>query len=145
MKESIRILLVDDEEDDVLMALDAFKRGRITNNVDVVNNGDEVMQYLRHQGKFKEVKPPKPDLILLDLRMRVMDGFEVLEEMQKEPKFASIPVIVLTGLESNMDIKRACEGGARDYVNKPVDVRELFKALLSLKEFGFDVVKTQAK
>jgi two-component system, chemotaxis family, response regulator Rcp1 len=145
MKENIRILLVEDEEDDVLMALDAFKKGRITNEVDVVSNGDEAMQYLRHQGKFKEQKPPKPDLIFLDLRMRVMNGFEVLEEMQKEPELARIPVIVLTGLESNMDIKRACEGGARDYVNKPIDTLDLFKALLSIKELGFEIVKPMVK
>lgn len=141
MDEHLTILLAEDEEDDVMLALDAFKRGRITNRVDVVSNGDEVIQYLRHEGRFKEQKPPKPGLILLDLRMRLMDGFEVLEELQKDPELARIPVIVLTGLESNMDIKRACEGGARDYVNKPIDALDLFKALLGIGELGFEVVK----
>ena len=128
----INILLIDDSEDDILIIKRTFKKLRTTNNINAVRGGEEALDYLRRRGRYAEEKPPTAGLILLDISMPGMNGFEVLKELKADSDLKKIPVIMLTTSSHEEDIVRSYEGGACSYVTKPVGKDEFFKALKRL-------------
>lgn len=118
LTKSVRILLVEDNEDDVIMTLESFEEANLTNIISVVQDGEEAMAYLRREGKYKDVT--LPDLILLDLNMPKKNGLEVLREVKADPSLRHLPVIMLTTSEREKDIIKSYTEGASAFIPKPV-------------------------
>ena len=92
----IDILLVEDEEADIKITLRAFNQAKIKNSVYTVRDGQEALDFIRHEGKYREGKFPTPDLILLDIQLPKVDGFEVLKQLKQDERFDFIPVAIFT-------------------------------------------------
>ncbi len=135
----VDILLVEDNPGDAELTRLAFSEARIRSNLRVLENGDEVMPFLRQEGDYGEA--PRPDIILLDLNLPGKDGREILEEVKADNQLKTIPVIVLTTSQAEEDILRTYELHANSYIQKPVDVNEFIAAIKSLEDFWLTVVK----
>ena len=119
------ILLVDDSADDTELVRMAFKRAEIENPLKTVASGEEAMAYVRGTEKYANREEyPLPELILLDLKMPGLDGFEVLSWLKREPGLSKIPVVVLTSSEQMKDVNRAYELGANSFLVKPFDFND---------------------
>lgn len=121
-----RILLVDDSDDDIFLVREAFKESGIAHRLDAISDGEAALSFLREAGN-------RPDVVLLDINMPRFSGFDVLEWVQSDPSLRDIPVVMLTTSEQPEDVRRATEGGARDYFRKPVEfsgLRELACSVL---------------
>lgn len=133
--DTVEILLVEDNPDDVELTLMALQANRIVNHMAVVHDGAEAVDYLFRQGKYESLQnSPLPRLILLDLNLPKLNGLEVLERIKADPQTRKIPVVMLTTSREEPDIQRAYERGANSYIVKPVDF-EQFSA--SIKQIGF--------
>ncbi|RQG91625.1 response regulator [Natrarchaeobius halalkaliphilus] len=137
--ERAQILLVEDNPGDVRLTEEAFKRGRIDNDLHVASDGNEALDFLSQRGSYADV--PRPDLILLDLNLPRTDGEEVLKELKDDPTLRSIPVIVLTSSRAEEDIARSYELHANAYLTKPVDPDEFIKTVRAFEKFWFSVVR----
>lgn len=111
------IVMVDDDEDDVFITLAAMRRAGLKNKFQVVENGRAALQYLRKQPPYIDAR--RPDLLLLDINMPVMNGFDVLLEMKHDSTLASIPVIMLSTSGMESDIAKSYKMGACSYITKP--------------------------
>jgi chemotaxis family two-component system response regulator Rcp1 len=131
------ILLVEDSENDILITKRAWKKGHIKNPLHIVNDGEEAISFLRREGRHSEA--PAPSLILLDLKMPRMDGFEVLSEIKKDQRTKSIPVIVLTSSNRSSDIDRAYELGCNSYIVKPVNFEKFINAIVGLSHYWLEI------
>jgi chemotaxis family two-component system response regulator Rcp1 len=138
-KSSINILLAEDNPADVRLTQEAFKDGKISNNLFVVNDGIEAMAFLRKENKYKDV--PYPDLFLLDLNMPRMDGREVLKEVKSDPNLKQIPIIILTTSDAEADILKSYELHANCYITKPVDFEKFITVVKQIEEFWFSIVR----
>jgi CheY-like chemotaxis protein len=133
------ILLAEDRGDDVLLVQKAFERAYITNPVYVVNDGEKVLQYLQGIGKFANRDEfPFPDLLLLDLKMPRMDGFEVLEWIRSQPNLNRLRIIVLTSSQNIQDVNRAYQLGASSFMVKPLDFEHYTALARSMAEFWLE-------
>ncbi len=135
----VEILLVEDNPGDVRLTQEAFKEGKLINELSVVEDGEEAMSYLRKQGKYADVH--QPDLILLDLNMPKKDGREVLAEIKKDPNLRHIPVIVLTTSQAEQDILKSYNLHANCFITKPVDLKQFNRVVKTIKDFWLTVVK----
>ena len=135
----IEILLVEDDPDDVLLTRKALDEGRMLNNLHVVRDGVQAMEFLRQEGQYAEA--PRPGIVLLDLNMPRKDGREVLSEIKSDEGLKSIPVIVLTTSEAEQDILKSYHLHANAYVTKPVDPDDFVKVIRSFDCFWLSVVK----
>jgi len=136
------ILLADDDPDDVLMTLKAFQRNGFAQKVYTVGDGEELLDYLHHRGKFAPpALSPRPALILLDLNMPKMDGGEALTQIKANPAFNDIPVVVMTTSTAEQDILRAYELGSNSFISKPITLTELVEVTRVLGQYWFQIVK----
>lgn len=133
------VLLVEDNEDDVELTLEALKDSRLKVEIDVVSDGLSAMAFLRREGKYSD--KPRPDLILLDLNLPLMDGREVLKEIREDPGLTDIPVVVLTTSEDEGDIYRAYSLHANCYIAKPVDFAHFTEIIRQIEGFWLQLVK----
>jgi CheY-like chemotaxis protein len=123
------ILVVDDDMGDRMLAQRAFLKAKLLNPVLSVNSGEQAISYLNGQGIYADrEKYPLPSLILLDLDMPTVDGFEVLRWIRDQPKFKSLRVVVLTGSDSLHDVNAAYQAGANSFMIKPVDFERFAEA-----------------
>ena len=129
------VLLAEDEEFDVLMMQRAFRKAGVRNALIVVRDGPETIAYLEGQSKYSQRQDfLEPCLLLLDLKLPVLDGFQVLEWIQERPRWRDgLPIIVLTGSGQESDRKRALDLGAHGYLIKPADADGLVGMVASLK------------
>jgi two-component system response regulator len=128
------ILLADDSADDVFLIKSAFKKSGFRNAICVVSNGEQVLQYLKGEGVYADRKKyPVPHLLLLDLNMPRLNGFEVLSWIRARQEWMCLPVIVLTTSFYGREIKRAYDLGANSFITKPPDFSDL---VASIKEVG---------
>ena len=134
----IEILLVEDNPGDVRLTKEALKEGKVYSNLHTVKDGVEAMEYLRREGKYKDV--PRPDIILLDLNLPRKDGREVLEEIKSDDKLKRIPVVVLTTSKAEEDVLRTYNLHANCYVTKPVDLEKFIVVVKSIDVFWLTVV-----
>ncbi len=132
------ILLVEDHESDVVLACEAFKRGNHDVNLHHVPNGAQCMEFLRKRGAFADA--PTPDLILLDLNMPVMNGQEVLVEIQRDPALRRLPVVVLTSSGYDRDVRELYQLRCSSYITKPLRFAEFQRTIQCLMEYWFTVV-----
>ena len=129
----ITILLADDDPDDRKLTQDAFTENRLANVLHCVEDGEELMEYLRHQGRYADQKnAPLPGLILLDLNMPRKDGREALKEIKADPELRRIPVIMLTTTDDPREVDRCHDIGCSSYIVKPVDYEKFAEAIKSL-------------
>jgi len=135
----IEVLLVEDDPGDVLMTKEAFEDYKLSNQLHVVNDGAEAMDFLRREGAHADA--PRPDLVLLDLNLPRMDGREVLQAIKSDPALASIPVVVLTTSEAEEDVLRSYDLHANAYVTKPVDFDRFIQVVRQIDEFFVTVVR----
>lgn len=138
----ITILMADDDADDRRLTQEALEEGRLINEVCFVNNGEELMDYLRRQGKFAPpAETPRPGLILLDLNMPRKDGRTVLQEIKSDPDLRQIPVVVLTTSKSDEDVFKSYDLGVNSYIVKPVTFEALVDILQTLEKYWFEIVE----
>lgn len=135
----VDVLLVEDDDGDVLMTREAFEHHKIRNNLHVVNDGEQALQFLRQEGEYADA--PRPGLILLDLNLPRRDGREVLAELKNDPALRLIPVVVLTTSEAEEDIVRSYALHANAYVSKPVDFERFIEVIRQIDDFFVTVVK----
>lgn len=138
----VAILLVDDNETDVLLAREALEQAKVHNEVHVVSDGAQALEFLRRQGPY--AKAQRPDLVLLDLNLPVKDGREVLAEMKADPLLVSIPVVIMTTSHAESDIAQAYGLHANCYVVKPLDFARFAEVVRSINQFWFTVVALPA-
>jgi CheY-like chemotaxis protein len=135
----VDVLLVEDDDGDVLMTREAFEHHKIRNNLHVVQDGEEALQFLHREGPYADA--PRPGLILLDLNLPRRDGREVLAELKADPELRVIPVVVLTTSEAEEDIVRSYALHANAYVSKPVDFDRFIDVIRQIDDFFVTVVK----
>ena len=135
----IEILLVEDNPGDVRLTQEGFREGKVTNNLHVVTDGVEAMEFLRKEGGFSD--SPRPDLILLDLNLPKKSGTEVLEEIKSDPDLRHIPVVMLTTSRDEQDILKSYELHCNCYITKPVGFQQFMEVVKSISEFWLMVVE----
>lgn len=134
VEQQVEILLVEDNPDDVQLALLALKRHNFANVVHVVRDGVEALEYIFGHGEQDDRLQNRPRLILLDLKLPKLDGLEVLERLKGDPRSKKIPVVVLTSSNQEPDLNRAYELGVNSYIVKPVDFEQFVD---SVRQLGF--------
>jgi CheY-like chemotaxis protein len=135
----ISILLVEDDPDHVDLTRIALQTARVPFGLEVVMDGTEALQYLRHEERFRNA--PLPDLILLDLNLPKLDGREVLRAIKSDPDLCRIPVIVLTTSSDSVDIEAAYQNHANSFITKPTDFDEFLHAIETMHEYWLSVVR----
>ena len=141
-RQPIVILIADDDEEDQMLTRETFEDRRLANELRFVKNGEEVMQYLRRQGKFAEPwTSPRPGLILLDLNMPRKDGRECLAEIKSDVEFRDIPVFVLTTSRAEEDVHQTYELGGSSFISKPVTYESLLALVRTLSHYWFQTVR----
>jgi len=140
MSDTAEILLIEDDPNDVELTLRAFRSEILQCRIDVVRDGEEALDYLFRRGNFEGRSPdPLPNLILLDLKLPKIGGFQVLAELKKNPSCAWIPVVVLTSSGEYRDIAESYRLGVNSYIQKPVDSGEFRKAIHALVSYWLGV------
>lgn len=140
---AIDILLVEDSETDAELTLRALARGKLNNAVVHVKDGKQAMQYLLREGEYADAV--RPDLVLLDLNMPILDGREVLKRMKDDDQLRVIPVVVLTTSENEKDILESYGLAANSYIVKPVDLNAFFQVVQDIQDFWVQVVALPPK
>lgn len=129
-----RILLAEDNENDVELTLAALEEHHLANEVVVVRDGAEALDYLFHRGKYADHPNGLPVVVLLDLKMPKVDGLEVLRHMREDPVLKTVPVVMVTSSREEQDLVRSYQYGVNAYVVKPVDFTKFVE---SVKQIGF--------
>ncbi|MDD1428365.1 response regulator [Dolichospermum sp. ST_sed9] len=138
----IIILVVDDDEDDRLLIKDALEENLLANDLYFVEDGQELMDFLHHQGQYQDPhKAPRPSMILLDLNMPRKDGREALKEIKADPELRQIPVIVLTTSKAEEDILRTYDLGVSSFITKPVIFDSMVEIIKMLGRYWFEIVE----
>jgi two-component system, chemotaxis family, response regulator Rcp1 len=135
----IDILLIEDNPGDIRLTKEALKEGKVLNNLSVVTDGVEAIDFLRKLNKYKDAVTP--DLILLDLNLPKKDGREVLKEIKEDLQLKQIPVVVLTTSKEEQDIIKSYNLYANCYITKPVDLDNFIKVIESIENFWLTIVK----
>ncbi|MBW4605493.1 MAG: response regulator [Calothrix sp. FI2-JRJ7] len=139
---TVNILLADDDEDDCMLAREALAESRLSSELYVVRDGEELMDYLYHRGRYVSLSSsPRPGLILLDLNMPKKDGREALKEIKNDPELRKIPVIVLTTSKAPEDIYRTYELGANSFIIKPMNFAALVEVMQTIGKYWFEIVE----
>lgn len=141
MTRTITILIADDDEDDRFLAEEALQESRLANELQFVEDGEELMEYLQRRGRYEGSQTPRPGLILLDLNMPRKDGREALREIKSDPELRSIPVVVLTTSKAEEDILRTYDLGVNSFITKPVTFDGLVDIMRLLGRYWFEIVE----
>jgi len=142
-KQPIRILLVEDNDAHVKLILRAFKEDRLANPVHVVSDGEQALDYLFRRGDYQDpAKSPRPDMILLDLKLPKIDGLEVLKTVKEDVKLKDIPVVVLTSSTDQRDVHEAYRHYVNSYIAKPVDF-DKFRQVVQELDYYWTIFNTK--
>lgn len=138
----ITILMADDDADDRQMTKEAFEESHLNNDLRFVEDGVELLDYLKRRGKYiNPFSAPRPGLILLDLNMPKKDGREALREIKADPRLKSIRVVVLTTSKAEADILRIYDLSAASYITKPVTFAALMEVVRTLGKYWLEIVE----
>jgi CheY-like chemotaxis protein len=138
----IVILLADDDDEDRMLTCDALAESRLMNEVFWVTDGEDLMDYLRREGKYAPpAYAPRPGFILLDLNMPKKDGREALREIKADPKFRQIPIVVMTTSKAKEDVLQSYNSGASSYITKTVTFAGLVEVMKGLGRYWFEIVE----
>jgi two-component system, response regulator len=140
-----RVLLVEDNPDDLELAQLAFKRGRFANAVDVARDGAEALDHLFCEGRYAGRDPSdEPRLVLLDIKLPLVDGIDVLRTIKVDPRTRHIPVVMLTSSAEDRDLHACYELGANSYIVKPVDMEQFLSAVQNIGLYWLMLNQTDA-
>jgi len=138
----IVLLMAEDDADDRLLVKDALEESRVLNVLHFVEDGEQLLDYLRRQGRYSDPETsPRPGLILLDLNMPRMDGREALRAIKADPELRRIPVVVMTTSKAEEDIFRSYDLGASSYITKPVTFERLVDLMKTLGHYWIEFVE----
>lgn len=135
MKRAVRILLVEDSPNDVALTLSAFEEAKLTNDIVIVRDGQEAIDYVRRQGAYAAETGPLPSVILLDMKLPKVGGLEVLTELKSDPDLRRIPIVALTASGDGSDVTKSYDLGVNAYVVKPATLDEFAKTLRGVALF----------
>ena len=133
----VEILLVEDNPGDYRLTQEALREGKVYNNLHWVQDGVEALEFLRQNGRYKDV--PRPDIVLLDLNLPKKDGREVLSEIKRDESLRAIPVVILTTSQAEEDVLRSYDLHANCYVTKPVDLEKFITVVQSIDRFWLTI------
>ena len=136
---AVEILLVEDNPGDVRLTREAFREGKIRNNLYVAEDGVEGMAFLRREGKYADAV--RPDIILLDLNLPKKNGIDVLAEIKTDEVLKRIPVVILTTSVAEQDVLRSYDQHANCYIVKPVDLEQFLRVIQTIEDFWVTIVK----
>ena len=138
----VKILAADDDPDDRLLIKEALAEVRISNEVDFVEDGQDLLDHLRREGKYAGPNgSSRPSLIFLDLNMPRKDGRDALKEIRADSALRRIPVVVLTTSDADEDVFRTYDLGVNSFIKKPVTFEGLVEALRTTTEYWFQIVR----
>jgi CheY-like chemotaxis protein len=137
--DQVEILLVEDSLGDIRLTTEALREGKMRNNLHVVRDGQEALEFLRQQGPHR--RAPRPDLILLDLNLPKKDGREVLAEIKEDETLRFIPVVILTTSSAEEDLLKSYGLHANCYITKPVGMEQFVTVVKAIESFWFTIVK----
>ena len=139
---SIEILLADDDAEDRMLITDALKESRLKNNIQCVENGEELLDFLNNRNKYSDKsKFPLPGIILLDLNMPRKDGREALREIKADNRLRHIPIIILTTSKAEEDILKTYNIGVNSFITKPVSFNSMVETMKTLNKYWFEIVE----
>lgn len=138
-KREINILLVEDNEGDIVLTIEALKEAKMSNKIDVVKDGEIALQFLKKEGPFSN--SITPDLILLDINLPKVDGKEVLMEIKNHETLKVIPVVMLTTSDSEVDVLESYHNHANCYITKPVEFQKFLDVVHRIKNFWISIVQ----
>jgi CheY-like chemotaxis protein len=133
--------MAEDDPDDRDLARDALAESRLVNDLHLVADGEELLEFLRSEGRYVGNTAARPDLVLLDLNMPRIDGREALQQMKSDPKLRSIPVVILTTSRAEQDIFRSYDLGASSFISKPVTFAGLVEVMRELGRYWVQIVE----
>ena len=136
---AMKILMADDDADDRMLAQDALRKSRVLNELVCVEDGEQLLAYLRREPPFEDAE--RPGFILLDLNMPKKDGREALEEIKADPSLRRIPVVVLTTSKAEEDLLRSYDLGAASFITKPVTFEGLVELMQTLGRYWIELVE----
>ena len=137
----LTILLADDDEEDRELARDALQDSRLANEMKFVCDGQDLLDYLRHEGRWTEESAPRPGIILLDLNMPKKDGREALQEIKADESLRRIPVVVLTTSKDEADVLSTYDLGVSSFITKPVTFGGLVDVMKTWTRYWFEIVE----
>ncbi|MBL4805550.1 MAG: response regulator [Alphaproteobacteria bacterium] len=137
MKAKPNILIIDDSESDTMLMEEAIKDTSIANNVYIVNDAHDALSFLRQEGQYQS--SPRPNLMILDLKMPDMDGHEFLALVKNDDEFNDIPIIVLSTSSDPVDIKKCYKLHANCYIEKPVNFLKFRKVISVINDFWLGI------
>lgn len=137
--EPVELLLVEDNEGDIRLTVEAFKESRVANNLSIVKDGCEALAFLRREGRYGQAI--RPDIILLDLNLPKVNGQEVLAQIKRDEELRHIPVLILTTSLAESDIQETYDLHANCYVAKPVDLDEFATLVRYIEYFWLSLVQ----
>ncbi len=140
---SLDILVVEDSPSDAKLMMHMLKMAKLQNQINLVKDGVEAMAFLNQKPPYENAS--RPDLILLDLNLPKMNGFEVLEQIKQDPHLKVIPVVVMTTSDAEEDILKSYERFANCYVTKPINFEQFTNIVQSIDNFWFSIVKLPPK
>ncbi|MBC3791441.1 CheY-like chemotaxis protein [Spirosoma sp. LMG 31447] len=135
------ILIADDDADDRMFLEQAMRQNGYDQGIQFVEDGEDLMEYLRRQGRYNEVNAPWPNMLILDLNMPRKNGFQALSEIKDDPKLRRLPVIVMTTSSADEDVLKTYNLGVNSFVTKPFNFNRLVEMVGTLKTYWMDTVK----
>jgi two-component system, response regulator len=130
----VTILLVEDNQDHAELTLRALKNGNMLNDVHWVKDGEEALEFVQQRGRYAEpARVPRPGLILLDIKLPKLDGHEVLQELKRDERLRTIPVVMLTTSRESDEVTACYVAGANGFVSKPVSFRDFIETIQTIK------------
>lgn len=136
---AVHILLVEDNEGDIILTLEAFEESKVKTNISVVKNGQDALDFLFKRAAFNAAETP--DLILMDINIPIFSGHEVLKIIKSDDILKTIPVIMLTTSSNQKDIDKAYQNYTNSYVTKPIEMDDFLKTILKIEEFWLQLCK----
>jgi len=133
MNSHVDILLVEDSQDDIDLALHALRQGKLANSIFVVRDGEEALDFIFCRGQFSQRSvdhPPK--LVLLDLKLPKVDGLQVLKTVKGDPRTKTIPIVIMTSSKEERDMVESYNSGVNSYIQKPVDFEQFRNTIKTL-------------
>lgn len=140
---SIEILLVEDNPGDIELTKEALEQGKLKNNINVCEDGEEALDYLLRRNQYEDAK--RPDLIFMDLNLPKLNGRDVLKTIKEDSDLMSIPVVILSSSEAAKDIQSTYNLHANCFVSKPVQIDDFMRVVQTVEYFWFDIVKLPSK
>ena len=126
----IKILVVEDNPDDIMIIQRALKEAKVINKVNIVRDGQEALDYLYHKGQYKDLEiAPRPGVILLDINLPKVNGLEVLKKLKEDPMLMKVPTVMLTVSKRDEDIIKGYGYGCNSFIQKPVEFEKFVEAV----------------